>query len=66
MSCDSGKIQMLGSGEIDNEKVMILQFLQGRKPEWVKKPFFASYNTRARWIDDLSPWRAEKFFFENG
>ncbi|NLO71679.1 MAG: lysine 2,3-aminomutase [Porphyromonadaceae bacterium] len=67
MSCDPGKVQVLGVQEINNEKIFILRFLQGRKAEWVGRPFFAKYNPKATWIDDLEPaFGEEKFFFENG
>lgn len=44
MSCDPGKVQILGVNEIPNgsamKKVLTLRFLQGRNPDWIAKPFF--------------------------
>lgn len=63
MSCDVGKIQVLGISEINNEKVFVLRMLQGRDPNWVARPFFANYNKDAVWFDDLKPAFGEKNFF---
>lgn len=67
MSCEPGKVQVLGVQKVQGEKIFVLRFLQGRKPEWVDIPFFAKYNRKATWIDDLEPaFGEEKFFFEYG
>jgi hypothetical protein len=66
MSCSPGKIQVVGVSEIKGEKVFVLNFLQGRDPAWVGKPFFAKYDPNAIWIDDLEPaFGQSKFFFED-
>jgi len=65
MSADPGKIQILGIAEVNNEKVFVLRFLQGRNSEWVHSPFFAKYDKKAIWLDDLVPAFTQKeFFFE--
>ncbi len=65
MSCTPGKVQILGINEIYGEKVFALQFLQGRNPDWVRRPFFAKYDETAMWFDDLKPAFGEnKLFFE--
>ncbi len=63
MSCHPGKVQIVGVSEIKGQKVFVLNFLQGRDPGWVGKPFFAKYNTDAIWIDDLEPAFGEANFF---
>ncbi|MBK9290165.1 MAG: lysine 2,3-aminomutase [Bacteroidetes bacterium] len=63
MSASPGKVQVLGLTEIHGEKLFVLQFLQGRNPDWVRKPFFASYNFHATWIDELKPAFGEQNFF---
>lgn len=66
MSAGPGKVQILGITEIHGEKVFALQFLQGRNPDWVCRPFFAKYDPNAVWLDDLYPAFGEsKFFFED-
>lgn len=65
MSCDPGKVQVNGVVEIGGEKVIVLQAIQGRNPDWVGKPFFAEYDDKAVWLDGLKPaFGEEKFFFE--
>jgi KamA family protein len=65
MSSTPGKIQVLGVSEVNNQKVIVMRFLQGRNPDWVARPFFAEYDEKAIWLDDLKPaFGEEKFFFE--
>lgn len=65
MSCNPGKVQVVGVSEIKGEKVFVLNFLQGRDPNWVGKPFFAKFNPDAIWLDDLEPaFGEESFFYE--
>lgn len=66
MSCDPGKVQVLGIAEVKGKKVITLRMLQGRNPDWVARPFFAEYNDSAIWLDELKPaFGEDKFFFEN-
>lgn len=66
MSCTPGKVKVIGIDEIGGEKVFILQFVQGRNPEWTKRLFYAKYDPQASWFDDLKPAFGEKkFFFED-
>ena len=65
MSATPGKVHVLGVSEINGQKVMALQLLQGRESEWVGVPFFAKYDENAIWLDDLEPAFEEKFFFED-
>ena len=64
MSCTPGKVQFLGVSNINNEKVFVLRFIQGRNPDWVVRPFFAKYDENAIWMNTLKPAFGEKFFFE--
>lgn len=65
MSCDPGKIHVLGVSEVAGEKVIVLRFLQGRDKDWIHRPFFAKYDPEAVWIDDLKPaFGEDKFFYE--
>jgi KamA family protein len=66
MSDHAGKIQVIGIQEVKGEKVFVLRFLQGRNPQWVDIPFFAEYNPKATWFNQLKPAFGEKkFFFED-
>ena len=65
MSDHAGKIQVLGVSEVKGEKVFVLRFLQGRNPKWVDVPFFAEYDPKATWFNQLKPaFEEDKFFFE--
>ena len=65
MSATPGKVLVDGVAEINDEKVFVLKFLQARNPSWVGQPFFAQFDPRATWLDDLRPALGEtEFFFE--
>ncbi len=66
MSTTHGKIQILGVSQIKAEKVFVMQFLQARDPQWVRQPFFAKYDEKATWLDELEPFGDKNFFFETG
>jgi len=66
MSCTLGKVRVNGISQIRGEKAFTLEFLQGRTPDWIGRPFFAEYDEKATWIDDLKPaFGANNFFFED-
>ncbi|GET30026.1 hypothetical protein SD074_22280 [Prolixibacter sp. SD074] len=65
VSSGPGKIRIVGVSEINGEKVFVLNFIQGRNPDWTNRPFFARYDPDAIWISDLKPaFGEEAFFFE--
>lgn len=65
MSDHPGKIQLLGVQTVNGEKVFVLRFIQARNPAWVHIPFFAKYDAKATWFDQLKPaFGDDKFFFE--
>lgn len=65
MSAGPGKIAILGRETIAGEDVFVLKFLQGRNNDWCDRVFFAKYDEKATWIDQLKPaFGEEKFFFE--
>jgi KamA family protein len=67
MSAFPGKVCVDGIVTIAGEKVFALQFLQARNPDWVRKPFYARFDPKATWLDDLVPaFGDRKFFFETG
>ncbi len=66
MSANPGKVSVLGVSEVNGEKVIMLRFIQGRNTDWVGKPFFAKYDEKALWLDELVPaFGEEKFFYED-
>jgi len=65
MSATPGKVLVDGIPTINGKKVISLRFIQGRIPDWVQKPFFAEYDEKAIWLDDLKPAFEKKFFYED-
>ena len=63
MSALHGKIKIDGIPEIKGKKYISMSFIQGRSSAWVKKPFFAEYDEKACWINELKPAFGEKTFF---
>ncbi|HBK31164.1 MAG TPA: lysine 2,3-aminomutase [Porphyromonadaceae bacterium] len=63
MSAFPGKIEILGVTEVKEEKVFVLRFLQCRNRQLVDIPFFATYDPKASWYDQLKPAFGEKEFF---
>jgi len=65
MSATPGKVIVDGITEIKGEKVFSLPFVQAREPDWVRRPFFAKFDEKATWLDQLRPAFGEReFFFE--
>ncbi len=66
MSCLPGKVMITGVDQAENEKFFVLQMLQARNPDWVLKPFYASWDEKATWYDELKPaFGQDKFFFSD-
>lgn len=66
MSCTPGKVLIDGVTEVEQEKVFVLKFLQGRDPAWANRVFFAAYDEKATWMDQLRPaFGDQRFFFED-
>jgi len=64
MSATPGKIGVVGVSEINNKKVFVLNMLQAKDPNLVDIPFFAEFDEKASWIDELKPAFSDKFIFE--
>jgi KamA family protein len=63
MSATPGKVLIDGVTELHGEELFVLKFLQARDPSWVGRPFFARYDPKATWLDDLRPPLGETGFF---
>jgi L-lysine 2,3-aminomutase len=63
MSALPGKVSIDGVTEIGGQRHFVLSLLQGRHPDWCKRPFFAEYDTGAAWLSDLRPSFGEAEFF---
>ena len=66
MSALPGKIAIEGVADVRGEKVFVLTLLQARNPEWCKRPFFAKFDPKATWYDQLRPaFGKDRFFFQD-
>lgn len=66
MSVNPGKIHVIGEAFVKGERCFALQFLQARNPEWCGRVFFAKFDPKATWLDELQPaFGEQKFFFED-
>ncbi len=66
MSALPGKVAIEGITEIKGEKVFVLTLLQARNPDWCKRPFFAKFDPKAVWLNELEPaFGEENFFYED-
>jgi hypothetical protein len=67
MSATPGKVLVDGVTEFFGEELFVLKFIQARDPSWVGRTFFASFDEKATWLDDLRPPMGQQcFFFERG
>lgn len=65
MSASPGKVRVLGVTEVAGETCFVLDFLQARNPELVRRPFFARLNPEATWFDQLEPvFPGDRPFFD--
>ena len=62
MSTSPGKVLVDGVTERFGEKLFVLKFLQARDPSRVGEVFFARFDPKATWIDDLRPPLGERAF----
>jgi L-lysine 2,3-aminomutase len=67
MSATPGKVHILGTDVVEGEQVFMLQYLQCRRPELVRRPFLAKFDAAATWFDQLHPARESDaaFFPQN-
>jgi KamA family protein len=66
MSALPGKVAIEGAADVRGEKVFVLTLLQARNPDWCKRPFFAKFDPKATWYDQLRPaFGKDRFFFQD-
>merc|ERR1719258_216688 len=54
-ACTPGKVEVVGVQEVQGTEAFVLRFLQCRDDEWIGKVFFAKFDPKAIWYDDLEP-----------
>jgi L-lysine 2,3-aminomutase len=61
----AGKVSIIGTTEVNGDKVFVLKFNESRNMEWMDKVFLAKYDEDEITIENLEPYEGEKFFFED-
>lgn len=65
MSALPGKVRVLGVSEVGGQSCFVLDYLQARDPDRVRRPFFAKFDPAATWFDQLEPaFAGDRPFFE--
>jgi lysine 2,3-aminomutase len=65
MTSSAGKISLMGTTEINGEKLFVLKFNEARNMEWVDQVFLAKYDENENTIEKLKPYGSNKYFFED-
>ncbi len=65
MTSSAGKISILGTSEINGEKVFALKFNEGRNMDWMDRVYFARYDDKENTIEKLKPYENDKHFYED-
>ena len=65
MTTSAGKLSILGTAEVNGQKVFALKFNESRNMEWMDRVFFAKYDESETRVDFLQPIDGGKFFFED-
>jgi lysine 2,3-aminomutase len=65
MTSSAGKISVMGTAEVNGEKVFALKFTEARNMEWLDKVFLAKYDLKQHTVDLLQPMDTPEFFFRD-
>ncbi len=65
MTSSAGKTSLMGTTEINGEKVFVLKFNEARNMEWIDRVYFAEYDEEENTIEKLKPYKADKYFYED-
>ncbi len=64
MTSSAGKTSLMGTAEINGEKVFALKFNEARNMEWMDRVYFAEYDEQENTIEKLKPYKADSYFYE--
>jgi hypothetical protein len=65
MTSSAGKISVMGTADVNGEKVFALKFTEARNMEWLDKVFLAKYDDKQHTVDLLKPLDTPEFFFRD-
>jgi L-lysine 2,3-aminomutase len=61
----AGKVSIIGTTEVNGEKVFVLKFNESRNMKWMDRAFLAKFDDKENTIEHLEPFEGDKFFFED-
>ncbi len=64
MTTSAGKASILGTAEVNGEKLFALKFNEARNMAWMDKVFLAKFDPKESRVDRLVPFDTPEFFFE--
>ncbi len=65
MTSSAGKTSILGTVEVNGEKLFALKFNESRNMEWMDKVFLAKFDEKENTVEKLIPFEGDKHFFED-
>ncbi len=65
MTSSAGKTSLIGTAEINGEKVFALKFNEARNMEWMDTVFLARYDEKENTIEKLRPLEGARHFYED-
>ncbi|HPE57757.1 MAG TPA: hypothetical protein P5514_00170 [Bacteroidales bacterium] len=65
MTSSAGKTSILGTLEVNGEKVFALKFNESRNMEWMDQVFLAKFDEKENTVERLKPYEGDKHFFED-
>jgi len=65
MTSSAGKISIIGTADVNGEKLFALKFTEARNMEWMDKVFLARYDEKQNTVDRLQPLDGKEFFYRD-
>jgi lysine 2,3-aminomutase len=65
MTSSAGKVSIMGTTEANGEKLLALQFTEGRNMEWLDQVMLAKYDEKQNTVEKLEPFEGSKYFYED-
>lgn len=65
MTSSAGKTSLIGTTEVNGEKLFVLKFNESRNMEWMDEVYLAKYDEHETVIERLKPFEKDKYFYED-
>ncbi len=65
MTSSAGKTSLLGTTEINGEKVFVLKFNEARNMKWIDEVYFGKYDEKQNVIEKLEPYGTDEYFYKD-